>query len=67
MSHGKNDFTVEFQVTNLDAAFGRIEKEYNITICGVLGTEFLEANKGKVDFTEHRLLYGKPRKDKAAL
>ena len=65
LSHEKNDFTVSFQVTNLDAAFGRIEKEYNITICGILGTQFLEANKGKVDFTKHRLLYEKTKKNKS--
>lgn len=65
--HGKNEFTVEFQVVNLDAAFGRIEKEHKVTICGVLGTQFLEANRGKVDFIEHKLIYGKPKKNKTAL
>lgn len=67
LSHEKNDFDVEFQVVNMDSAFNKIERVHGVLIHGVLGTEFLESNKGKIDFIEHKLIYGKPKKDKAAL
>lgn len=66
LSHGKDDFTVEFQVCNIDAAFGRVEEAHGITIHGVLGTQFLENNKGRVDFIEHKLRY-ESEKNKAPL
>lgn len=66
LSHGKDDFTVEFQVCNIDAAFGRVEAEHGITIHGVLGTQFLENNRGRVNFVEHKLMY-EPEKNKATL
>ena len=69
LSHNKDNFNVEFQVTNLDNAFNMIEKKHGILIHGVLGTEFLEANKGKIDFIKHKLKYGKvaSKEDKATL
>lgn len=66
LTHGKDDFTVEFQVCNIDAAFGRVEAEHGIAVHGVLGTQFLESNRGKVDFIEHKLHYA-PEKNKVAL
>lgn len=64
LTHGRRKFNVAFQVVNIDNAFGRIEQDYNITIHGVLGTSFLERYKGKIDFIEHKLKYGKEDKTK---
>lgn len=64
LTHGKDKFNVSFQVIDIDNAFGRIEQDYNITVHGVLGTAFLERYKGKVDFIEHKLKYGKEDKAK---
>lgn len=69
LNHGKNSFLTNFQVVNLDAAFGNIQDEYGILVHGVLGTEFLESNKGRINFIEHKLKYEKTKakEDKATL
>ena len=60
-------FKIPFQVINIDNAFGRVEKDYGITIHGVLGTQFLEKYKSKINFIERTLSYGKPDKSKTTL
>lgn len=64
LTHGRKKFEAAFQVVNIDNAFGRIEKDYNVTIHGVLGTSFLEKYKGKINFEERSLKYGKENKVK---
>lgn len=64
---GKDILKVPFQIINIDNAFGRVEQDYGVTIHGVLGTQFLEKYKGKIDFIERTLSYGKPDKNKTAL
>lgn len=66
LNHGEDIFKVEFQVLNLDAAFGRIEAQHDVTVHGVLGVDFLKNNKGKVDFIDNKLIYGR-EKNKTAL
>lgn len=70
LEHGKTNFEVVFQVVNLEGAFGRVYNSYNIVLHGVLGTQFLEANKGRIDFIDHMLCYERTKtkkQNKAAL
>ena len=67
LARGKRVFKIPFQVVNIDNAFKRVELDYGITIHGVLGTQFLDKNKVKVNFIERSIAYGKPDKSKTTL
>ena len=52
---GKKKVTEEFFLQNVDD-FGNFEKMHNVTIHGLLGSSFFEANKCKIDFKTHSLI-----------
>ena len=53
----KDEFIANFQVLDISGALDRINKQYGITVHGVLGSEFLEENRSKINFIEHEVTY----------
>lgn len=53
----KDEFVANFQVLDISGALDRINKQYGITVHGVLGSEFLEENRSKINFIEHEVTY----------
>lgn len=53
----KDEFVASFQVLDISGALDRINKQHGITVHGILGSEFLEENRSKINFIEHEVTY----------